>query len=191
MLQVRSILLGELRSGLRRPGSPINVKDVAERLRLSGTPVREALERLVGEGMVMASDDGHGFAAVRLRRSELAGHHELLGLLVESAVRSSGRERTSGKDIVIDQTDPTSAVEDALRFAAAGTSNPVLPPEITRICNVVAPFRLHEPVLIRGWEAELRMIVDSDRPAKVIAAVRAFTRSRRVHASDIVDAAEQ
>ena len=41
-----------LRTGAYRPGVRITAVDLADELRLSNTPVREALARLAGEGLV-------------------------------------------------------------------------------------------------------------------------------------------
>lgn len=50
--RVRRHVLDELRTGILRPGSAISVQDEAVALRTSATLVREALERLVGEGIL-------------------------------------------------------------------------------------------------------------------------------------------
>lgn len=45
--QIYHLLVEELRVGTRKPGAAISVKDAAQRFKVSPTPVREALERLV------------------------------------------------------------------------------------------------------------------------------------------------
>jgi DNA-binding GntR family transcriptional regulator len=45
-------LRDRLREGVYRPGSRIAATDLADELRLSSTPVREALSRLAGEGLL-------------------------------------------------------------------------------------------------------------------------------------------
>ena len=50
--QAYQALLGEIRMGHFRPGDRLREEDVADRLNLSRTPVREALRRLESDGVV-------------------------------------------------------------------------------------------------------------------------------------------
>lgn len=187
------MLLEELRAGVRRPGALINIKEVAAGLRVSGTPVREALERLAGEGAVVVTGERHGFAAARLRPRELAGHHELIGLLAEHAIRGGrgGRgapDRRSAEGI--DFTDPAAAVEQVIEPLFERSANPVILQEARRLGTVMAPYRRVEPSVIEGWADGLARIIAAERPDRLVAAVRAFTKVRRQFAADIVEAAE-
>ncbi|MDA7423630.1 GntR family transcriptional regulator [Thalassococcus lentus] len=50
--QAYDVLLGEIRMGTYTPGDRLREEDVASRLRLSRTPIREALRRLESDGIV-------------------------------------------------------------------------------------------------------------------------------------------
>jgi len=72
--------LGDLRRRLREgdlePGSRITAKEVAEGLRLSPTPVREALSRLAGEGL-LEERRGDGLFVPELSATDVAGLYRL------------------------------------------------------------------------------------------------------------------
>lgn len=66
-----NVLRDRLRRGVLAPGARITAIDVADELRLSTTPVREALSRLAGEGLV---DDrrGQGYFVRQLSAADIA-----------------------------------------------------------------------------------------------------------------------
>jgi len=66
-----NVLRERLREGVLRPGVRITAVDLADELRLSTTPVREALSRLAGEGLV---DDrrGQGYFVRHLSAADIA-----------------------------------------------------------------------------------------------------------------------
>lgn len=69
-----------------RPGDRVNEVQVASTLNMSRAPVREALNRLVTQGLV-TSQDGKGFFGRRLSASELAELMEVRSDLELSATR--------------------------------------------------------------------------------------------------------
>jgi hypothetical protein len=79
-----SSLRERLQSGLIRGGAPVIVQDEAERLRLSTTPVREALAHLSGEGLVERAPSG-GYLAVRLDAMAARERYALQGSYVRIA----------------------------------------------------------------------------------------------------------
>lgn len=76
--EVRRILIDELVAGKLDPGSRVVESQLAERLGISRTPLREALVRLEEEGLV-ESNRGKGFAISPLRRDEAAQLYEIIG----------------------------------------------------------------------------------------------------------------
>jgi hypothetical protein len=78
-------LRSDLRNGVLAPGSPIVVMDLAKTLRVSATPVREALSHLSGEGLV-EDHRGRGFSAPRLDPADLGSLHNLHGVYVAAAL---------------------------------------------------------------------------------------------------------
>lgn len=79
------------------PGTRLTQNQLAEQLRLSTTPVREALRRLAGDGLVQI--DAHRGAIVRgLDRAELSEIYEIRLLLEPLAIRKAA-ERITEADL--------------------------------------------------------------------------------------------
>jgi DNA-binding transcriptional MocR family regulator len=91
---VLEALRSDLRNGVLAPGSPMVVMDLAKTLRVSATPVREALSRLSGEGLV-EEHRGRGFSAPRLDPADLGSLHNLHGVYIATALiwREGRQER--------------------------------------------------------------------------------------------------
>lgn len=86
---VLSGLRGRLADGSIAPGALIGINDTAELYRTSVTPVREALARLAGEGLLTGTRR-LGFFRPRLDAEELAELYTLHEVLLAGAVRLLG-----------------------------------------------------------------------------------------------------
>jgi DNA-binding GntR family transcriptional regulator len=75
-----------LRNGAHAPDEALIIIDLARALKLSPTPVREALARLAGEGLV--EDRGRGYIAPRLGPEDLAELYELHAVYVAEGLRA-------------------------------------------------------------------------------------------------------
>src|SRR5215471_6358552 len=75
-----------------KPGERLTELDIAERFSVSRTPVREALNRLVNEGFLVA--DGRGFAVRDLDPKECFDLYELRLALEFTAVRLAVQRAT-------------------------------------------------------------------------------------------------
>jgi len=73
-----------IRDGVVRPGAPLIVGDIAAELHVSATPVREALSRLAGEGLI-EDRRGRGYFVHRLEAADLQQVFELHRLYVTGA----------------------------------------------------------------------------------------------------------
>lgn len=82
-----SSLREQLRCGVRGQGQPLAIGELARELGLSPTPVREALSRLAGEGLV-EDHRGRGFFSRRLDAGELAELYDLEHLQQGFALRT-------------------------------------------------------------------------------------------------------
>jgi DNA-binding GntR family transcriptional regulator len=75
-----------LRAGLYRPGDRLREQEVAERLKVSRTPVREALGRLAMQGLVEAAG-GRGMIVRSLSTAEVLELYAMRELLEGAAAR--------------------------------------------------------------------------------------------------------
>src|SRR5262249_22509808 len=111
-----------------RPGEQLLIGELADRLRVSSTPVREALIRLQAEGLL---DPVHrrGFFARELCAKEMVDLYDCAALLLKRAL-ARGREEESGHAFgasaldmdpvpdVVAETDITTVPEDHVRQCA-------------------------------------------------------------------------
>ncbi len=84
-------LQGEIIRGELLPGAKLKVKELATRLGMGATPVREALSRLLSTGLVKA-EDGKGFRVVEVNARDTADLRSVL-FQVESLALSQAIER--------------------------------------------------------------------------------------------------
>jgi hypothetical protein len=172
VLQARRHILAAIRQGLR-PGSPISVKETAAFLRISPTPVREALERLVGEGAVTIAADRTGFEMPRFTSREVAGLHELVGLLLKALNRGSARSSAKPPPTIeVGAADVT--IENILDTQFRTSNNPVLISALKRTVMPLATYRRVEPIVIPNWamgvgQLHAALADDTDVACSVIA----------------------
>jgi DNA-binding GntR family transcriptional regulator len=109
--QIRAMIVtGEL-----EPGSRLGQFELAESLGISRTPVREALRRLVGEGLV-TSRANHGFRVADLGLESVMRHLEVRFLIEPGIARLAAARRTD-EDLarilgtIEDEATATSAIE--------------------------------------------------------------------------------
>ncbi|MBB5745718.1 GntR family transcriptional regulator [Brevundimonas variabilis] len=143
------------RSGMFAPGSPIVIAEEARRLRLSTTPVREALAYLYGEGLIERSPSG-GYLAPRLDvalirdRFAFRLHCLEIGLALTTIIRVPPVAETTGAP------DARARMDQLVRMAG----NPVLAEAFQRV-----GCQLH--VLL---EPERRVFGDIDEEATSLVA---------------------
>lgn len=98
---VYEVVRRSIMRGLLPPGTHLTQGQLAEQLQMSTTPVREALRRLAGEGLVRI--DAHRGAIVRgLDKDELAEIYEIRLLLEPLAIRKAAENIT---DAELDQAE--------------------------------------------------------------------------------------
>lgn len=84
-----SLILEGIEAGLWRPGDRLVESELAERLGVSRTPVREALQRLETQGML--TRDGRSLIVASLDHSQLAELYAVRGTLEGLAARLAAR----------------------------------------------------------------------------------------------------
>jgi DNA-binding GntR family transcriptional regulator len=183
------LAVAELRSRLRQgaygPDMRLGPAEIGAELGLSPTPVREALSRLAGEGLL---DDrrGEGFFPRRLSARDIADLYRLSLCHLRVAHESPAR---GGPPLPECGADPVLAGERLLQGWVAASGGRVLLQAFVRIQNQLAPIRRCEPLVLDGLAAELADLVAAaqsrDGPAL---ALRRF-HLRRTRAADRLAAA--
>lgn len=180
---VVSSVRARLAAGACAPGEPLPINLLARDLAVSQTPVREALARLAGEGLIERTPSG--YAAPRLAAEDLADLYRLLGVYLEAA--------TSGAPAIAPNLggDPRQALSSALDMAVAAQGNDALSRAYGRTRARLAPFALREAAVLDevGTEARrlLGQLTDPLRRARRAALARYI--QRRVQASRALIAA--
>jgi DNA-binding GntR family transcriptional regulator len=84
--RVYESICNDIIKGVIAPGAPLNQEQLAEEYSVSRTPVREALNRLVHEGLATLTP-GAGYAATTLTRSEVEEVYEVRKALEIMAIK--------------------------------------------------------------------------------------------------------
>ena len=191
--QVYHLLVAELRVGTRKPGAAISVKDAAQRFKVSPTPVREALERLVGEGVVMPCDDRTGFIVPRIGVRGFTSLTDTFCLLADAAAMAVPLSSAmSVTNEIPDQTDAARATETVFDTVLRQCPNTVVIWMAMRLSTILAPYRAVEPGLLTNWAEELEdMRIALRQRGRARAAIRGYRRRRHHAAAAIVDRVEQ
>lgn len=165
--QVYNTLRAHLRSGLIVAGQPLQEVQLAEKLGVSRTPVREALTRLASEGLVTA--DGRSFVVPALSLADVDDIYEVRFLIEPAAIRRIA-EFTGDPEIRapieraladarrhIDDDDGDAFREANVRFRAAWLA--LVPnPRLVKVVEQYADHMQHIRVLTLG-SAKVRRIV--------------------------------
>jgi len=151
----------DVRDGRIRPGDPLVTTELAASLRISPTPVREALSRLTGEGL-LEDRRGRGVYALRYGPAEIEDLTRLHGAFVDLALRLGGDRRGRLSADVTGASPPVEAPQ-ALRSRTerfwAGVVNSAdssaLEGAHRRLKDQLAVVRLIEAYVIEDVTAEL------------------------------------
>jgi DNA-binding GntR family transcriptional regulator len=94
--QVHEILRGQLDKGELEPGSVIRQDEIAQKLGISRTPLREALLRLEQEGFVVIKPRS-GIIVRRLTEQDIRNLYQMIGALEASVLVTESDVLTDGK----------------------------------------------------------------------------------------------
>jgi DNA-binding GntR family transcriptional regulator len=165
--KVAQQLRTDLRDGVLAPGTPLVVLDLAKRLRVSPTPVREALSRLSGQGLV-EEHRGRGFIAARRRAVDLIELHRLHDGLIATALEQRSAKAADGGPILVDASSAADgrsdeqlrALTEALWRAIVGLcGNRALETAHGQLQDQLAVARLVERGVFRDLGGELAGLV--------------------------------
>jgi DNA-binding GntR family transcriptional regulator len=170
-------------------GQSLEPAALSQDLNASITPVRDALHRLVGEGLVEAPR-GDGFRAPLVTEVGLRYLYRWNGALLEVAVRSRHARRSPQPDASA-AAHPVEATEELFLAIAAWTGNPEHGSAIARLNDRLRPIRWTEATLTAGFGDELDAIADLVRagaPPLLRRSLAAYHRRRERLVGEIVAA---
>ena len=183
-------LRGQLTAGAIPWGAQIAATEAAEALRLSPTPVREALSRLAGEGLV-EDRRGLGYFVRPLPAAEVADLYRLS--LAHLLIAAGAAQAVTAQPERAAAFDPGSGPADAVLFTerlfegwVAESCGRSLLEGHRRLRAQLGPARRGEPLVLTGLPEEARALAALDprrERAAVQRALRAFF-GRRVRAAD-------
>lgn len=169
--------------GAIRPGDRVVAQQVAQVLGVSRTPVREALSRLVQEGLVQR-DEGWGFIVMGIRPQEVHDLYDLREVLelraAETALERIDAQRLGAIDELLLQSQKQLRAESLSEFLVTSRRLHMAIIELSgnalyaAVLTVVSD-RIH---LLAKWLSEH----DPNRPAEVLAENRAIVKA--LHARD-------
>lgn len=154
----------EVRAGVHPMGARLTANEIASRLSLSATPVREALWHLAGEGLIQ-EQRGQGFFIPRLSERDVGLLFlAQLELLLLATRTNPACTATLELDRVLAASpakgaplDPLAASERLLR-AVAFAASPPLARHLSRLQDQLAPFRVAEAVALEDISGELERL---------------------------------
>jgi DNA-binding transcriptional regulator YhcF (GntR family) len=170
---VYKTVLDEVASGRYRPGDRIAITDLAHRLSVSATPIREALSRLVGRGLLeQRRSEGYYLARLDARDiSDLYAFHKVCIIrALPDALKSNHLALAPEGEAwtLFDQI--TFAAGDAINYAVRGYLDDRLTPL----------RRFEERVLGLSTETESRLIIQCiQQPEQMMHAINHFHELRR------------
>lgn len=186
-------LRSRLRDGTLEPGARVTAKEVAEGLKLSPTPVREALSRLAGEGL-LEERRGDGFFVPELSAPDIAvlyGLSEQLLLMAQAAAAAPRRAPWTPE--TPPEADPVQAVERLFLAWIAESGSRILAEAFRTTVIRLAPVRRLEARLIADLTEEAHALLQLADPAarsRRPAAIRRFHARRLALAEPLAGLAE-
>ena len=178
-----------LRDGVFRPGERIAATQVADLLGLSATPVREALSRLSGEGL-LEDRRGQGFFVSVLTGLDIADLYRL-SLAHLTLARDSQRLSAKGMAPLRERlpgvpTDPVRDVERLFMDWVMEAGGQSLWISYRTLFIKLGPVRRVEPMIFEDLPAEaraLRGLADAPSTAARMRALESF-HARRIDQAD-------
>nr|WP_269769772.1 GntR family transcriptional regulator [Sphingomonas formosensis] len=175
------MIRADLDRGAFPPGMPLAIVELAGRLALSPTPVRESLARLAGEGLV-EERRRHGYFAPRRSERELAELYWVQAACLVSAVGGAGLPTLDGPFRAIAPNEPAAAagsaprsIDELIAIVVARVDIDVLRDTIMRLNAQLRPYRESEAEIVGELAVDrLREAVSSAQSAKLRSALRGY-----------------
>lgn len=180
-----------LRSGRLVQGEQLMARDLARELRLSATPIREALSRLAGEGL-LEDRRGAGYFAWRLDAVDLAELYDLqCGYLRMALTRSREAPPPAEGDQVSEliAQDPVARIETRLAQLVLRGRSLALQRAHALLADRLAPARRIEAHVLEDSDAEcaaLTAALAADDISELMAWIDRYGATRREAAPELV-----
>lgn len=189
--QALSSLRERIHSGHLTGGSPIIVQDEAVRLRLSTTPIREALARLSGEGLVERAASG-GYVVGRTDATAARDRYAMRGHYVRLACEKNQRQLGGAVPPPPPFEPAASSRSIATLFTTlvCSAGNQVLWEAFQKVSGQLAVFQSVEALVFEDLDQEAHALFHlyaSEGPAGFLAGVSRY-HERRVAASGVLAA---
>ena len=190
--RVYLVLKERLGSGGYSAGEHLEPAALSDDLNSSITPVRDALHRLVGEGLVEAPR-GDGFRTPLVTEVGLRHLYRWNAALLDMAIRARG-VRPMGDPPVSGDGDPLTRIEVLFLAIAGRSGNPEHVAAVLRVAERLRPARRVEFELEIGGAEEARELagrVAEQAPGPLRRAVMTYHRRRERLAAEIVERLHQ
>lgn len=178
----------ELMAGRWPQDTRLEAQMIAEDYGVSATPVRDCLNRLTGEGLVLMRP-GEGYRVPRLTEKALRDMLELHRLLVINAVSEN---RLPLSDPLQDRTELSYAEVVLTIFIGLAqlSGNSATAFTVRALGERLHPVRILEPTLLDGTSAEVRRLrkTRKGQQGELLAAISAY-HERRIDAAAAMIAA--
>ena len=144
-----------LRAGSLAPGHRLEAARLADEIGVSMTPVRDALNRLVGEQLVEANA-GDGFHVPRMSEADLRDLYEWHSALVIMAVRTARAHPEAGDlQAALGAASAAEAASIGFELIAEASANRELRLAMQNAADRLHAFRLIEHVVLAAPRDEL------------------------------------
>lgn len=183
----------DLRSGRFVLGEQLMITAFAEDLHLSATPIREALSRLAGEGLI-EDRRGSGYFAWRLDAIDLIELYGLASAYLAAALKAPGAQAFApGLSVQGHEVDDAHVARTEAAHGAAihAAHNLALTRLQALLDDRLAPIRRIEPLVLRSLDRELRELEAATSradPSGLQQAFGAYYDRRIAAAPDLVSA---
>ena len=186
------ILRRRLRAGAFGEGKALQIQPLAAELGVSSTPVREALSRLHGEGLIERASGG--YVSARYDVALLGGLYRLDEVYARAAFPAVGRRlapmRTARRASAVYPGGDHLARSEALLGRLGAGADQTLVAARRNLWDRLAPFRSAEVAVFDDLEAEasaLGAALEAERRSEILALVRIYFRRRQRRVAEILE----
>jgi DNA-binding GntR family transcriptional regulator len=177
------------------PGQRLLVGDFTRITRLSPTPVREALSRLVGEGLI-EEHRGGGYFVPRLDMRDVVEFYAMVRAVTSAAIseRAAGQSIQRTRRLAAERTSPPEQVEGQVAYwldhIAIISGNRLLATETRRLNARMAGVRRAEAALVTSmpaWLQEIGSLIETGDTSGQRQWLDRYCRSGQDKAEEIAD----